>query len=131
MLDTAKHAAGFLIAGAIATAADAAVLTALTRLFGIDPFLARVPAIGLAIVAGYFAHRHWTFAVKEPPSLREFLKFTGVAIGTAAINYAVYAGLLLARPSLAPLAAMLIATAVAMSASYLGYRFGVFRKPTP
>jgi putative flippase GtrA len=124
----ARQGAGFAISGAIAFATDAAVLATLTRGFGVDPFVARIGAIGVAMIAGYFAHRRLTFAVDSPPSLIEFAKFAGVASGGAALNYAIYAGVLLAAPQIEPLLALAIASIVAMAASYLGYRFGVFTR---
>ena len=128
-MNRARHGAGFFASGAIAFATDAAVLALLTRGFGVDPFLARLVAIGCAMIAGYFAHRRLTFDVKAPPSLAEFGKFAGVASGAAALNYAIYAGLLLAFPPLDPMLALVAASLFAMAASYAGYRFGVFTKP--
>ncbi len=122
-----RRAAGFIVSGAIAFATDAAVLAVLTRGFGFDPFLARIAAISAAMIAGYFAHRRLTFNVAEKPTIAEFGAFAGVASGAALLNYAVYAGLLIAFRGLDPLAALAASSIVAMAASYAGYRFGVFR----
>lgn len=123
-----RRGAGFVLAGAMAFATDATVLALLTRTTAIDPFTARIVAILLAMVAGYFAHRRFSFAVGNPPSMREFGKFLGVASGAAILNYAIYAVALLVAPQIDPLAALVVATAVSMVASYFGYRFGVFRR---
>jgi putative flippase GtrA len=126
------HGAGFLISGALAFSTDAGVLWLLTRNGTLDPYTARLAAIAVAMVVAYFAHRTLTFAVKEPPSLHQFGRFCSVAASANALNYAIYAGILFAWPASAtPLLALLIATAVAMVASYLGLRLGVFRAPTP
>lgn len=124
-----RHIGGFAASGAIAFAVDATVLAILTRGLGADPFLARLLAIATAMVAGWRAHRRLTFDVRQPASASEFLTYAGVAWSSAAINYLVYAAILILRPGTEPLAALVGASLVAMTASYLGMRFGVFGKP--
>lgn len=123
-----KHGAGFVASGSIAFAVDAGVLVLLTGLLGLDPFSARLAAIASAMVAAWLAHRRLTFAVETAPSLGEFLRFAAVASGAAAVNYAIYAALLLVFGELPPLAALVAATLISMGVSYLGMRFGVFAK---
>lgn len=123
-----RHGAGFLVSGLLATATDAAVLVALTRLAGLDPFTARFIAIACAMVTGFFAHRRLTFGLREAATLKQFGTYVSVAASAAAINYALYAAILLIWPSTEPLLAMLAPTLVAMTISYLGLRFAVFRK---
>ena len=125
---TVKHGAGFIASGLLATATDAAVLVALTRGLGIDPFSSRLVAIVCAMVVGFFAHRRLTFAIREPATLAQFGRFVGVAASAAAINYTLYAGILLLWPDTEPLIAMLAPTLAAMTISYLGLRLAVFRK---
>lgn len=126
----ARHGAGFLLSGLISFSVDAAMLHALTRLAGLDPFSARLLAIAVAMIAGWLAHRRWTFVQQTPPSLPEFLRYAALAWSAAAINYTIYALILIARADLEPFAALVGATIVAMGFSYLGMRFGVFaRKP--
>lgn len=124
----ARHLGGFATSGAIAFTVDATVLTVLTRGLGVDPFAARLVAISIAMVAGWLSHRRLTFDVKVPASFGEFLSYAAVAWTSAALNYAVYAMVLLLRPGTDPLAALVAASLVAMTFSYLGMRFGVFRK---
>ncbi len=131
MLNRLRHGAGFLVSGLIAFSTDAGVLWLLTRFAGLDPYSARILAILVAMVAAYFAHRRLTFSVTNPPSASEFLKFASVASTANAINYAIYAGLLVMIPACTPLQALLAASIVAMAVSYLGFRFGVFKKSTP
>ena len=126
-----SHSGGFLVSGSLAFLTDAGILFALTRGLGLDPFSARIAAIGCAMIVGFFAHRRLTFAAKEPATLAQFAKFLGVATTASVVNYAVYAGILVLRPPTDPLAALVVATAVAMGISYAGLRFGVFRKPPP
>lgn len=122
----ARHGAGFLVSGLIAFSVDAALLHLLTRFAGLEPLSARVLAISMAMVAGWLAHRRLTFAVVASPSLAEFVRYAAVAWSTAAINYAIYALILIARVDTPPLAALVAATIVSMVISYLGMRFGVF-----
>jgi putative flippase GtrA len=129
MRETLRQGTGFLISGTLAFGVDAAVLAALTRYLGLDPFSARLLAIATAMVFAYFAHRRLTFEVKEPPSLHQFGKFVSIAAAAAGLNYAIYALLLLAVTGIEPLVAMAAASLAAMTASYLGLRFGVFGKP--
>lgn len=124
----ARHWMGFLVSGGLAFAVDAGVLALLTKVFGMGPLMARLIAIACAMFVGWQAHRRLTFAVAAPASVREFLSYAAlqwVAVGT---NYAVYSALLLAKLMIEPLMALVAASLVAMVVSYLGMRFGVFRK---
>ncbi len=124
----ARHVGGFVTSGAIAFTVDATILTVLTRGLGFDPFIARLAAISVAMVAGWLSHRRLTFDVKTPASLGEFLSYAAVAWTSAALNYAVYAAILVLRPVTDPLVALVAASLAAMTFSYLGMRFGVFRR---
>jgi putative flippase GtrA len=123
-----RHGAGFMISGGTAFAVDALVLELLTALLGIDPIAARLVAISVAMVAGWLMHRTFTFAVPTPPSAAEFLRYAGVAWTAAAVNYATFVLIVLLRPQVAPLVALVISSAVAMIVAYLGMRFGAFRR---
>jgi len=122
-----RHGAGFLASGLIAFSVDAAVLWVMTQLARADPFSGRLAAIAIAMVAGWLAHRRLTFNLKTPPSLGEFGRYAALGWSAAALNYAVYVAVLVVRPDMAPVLALVIATAVAMGFSYIGMRFGVFR----
>lgn len=122
-----RHGLGFVASGGLAFLVDATVLSALHRGLGVDPFLARLLAIALAMIAGWLAHRRWTFAVAAPPTLAELGRYVALAWTVAALNYAVYALVLLARPATDPLLALIVSSLAAMTASYLGMRLGVFR----
>lgn len=122
-----RHYGGFVLAGCLALATDALILQSLHAGLGLTPYLARVPAIACAMVVSWLVNRTVTFATTEPPSLQEFAKFATVSWFAQAINYAVFAMILIALPGIAPLAALVAASLVAMFASYLGFRFGVFR----
>lgn len=123
-----RHGAGFVVSGALAFATDALVLAALTHAAGLDAYVARAISIAVAMVVGWRAHRRLTFGVASPPRLVEFVRYAGVASGAAAVNYTVFALLIASVDGMRPLAALVAATAVAMGVSYLGMRFGVFRR---
>jgi putative flippase GtrA len=121
-----RHGAAFLLAGGTAFAVDAAVLALLTAVFGVHPIPARVVGIALAMVAGWLMHRTFTFAVPTPPSLPEFLRYASVAWAAAAVNYAVFVLILVARSGTHPLVALLLSSIVAMVFAYVGMRFAAF-----
>lgn len=127
--EPAWHFFRFLVSGALALSVDAAVLAALTKGLGVDPFVSRLIAISVAMVVGWLAHRRITFALTRRPSAREFVAYASVAWTAAAVNYAVYAGILLASPSTPPLLSLVIASLITMAVSYAGMRFGVFGRP--
>ena len=123
-----RHWLGFLASGGTAFAIDALVLKLLTAFAGWPALAARPPAIGLAMIGGWLGHRTFTFALDTPPTLAEFARYAAVGWFAAAVNYAVFAGLLLAWPRLDPLAALVISSGVAMVVAYLGMRFGAFAR---
>ena len=124
-----KHWLGFLGSGMLSFAVDASVLKFLTVVVGWPVLTSRLLSIAVAMVAGWLAHRTFTFAVKQPPSLAEFLRFVGAALSASAVNYALFAAILFMRPQTDVLLALVLAGGVAMVASYLGFRFGAFRQP--
>lgn len=121
-----RHWGGFLLAGLSALATDTAVLSLLTRTFGISPFIARPFGIAVAMVVSWTINRTVTFKVETPANLAEFSRFAGVSITSQIVNYLVFAAILLAWPALHPEAALLAACFVSMFVSYAGFRFGVF-----
>ena len=126
----ARHWLGFLASGGGAFVIDAAVLKLLTAFAGWPPLAARPPAIALAMIGGWLGHRTFTFALKTPPTLAEFARYAAVGWLSAAVNYALFAVLLLAWPRLDPFAALVASSAAAMVVAYLGMRFGAFaRRP--
>lgn len=121
-----RHYGGFVLAGGLAFATDASILEVLTRFAGMSPFLARIFGICAGMVVSWLVNRTVTFAMRTPPRVSEFLKFAAVAWSAQAVNYAVFAAILLAAPATPPFGALVAACFVAMFFSYTGYRFGVF-----
>lgn len=125
-----RHGVGFLVSGGAAFCTDALVLEILSHWVGIDPLLARLASISVAMVVGWLSHRRLTFALQVPPTLPEFLRYAGVAWFSSAVNYVVFATLLVLLPDIPMFVAFVLAAAVQMFVSYVGMRFGAFRKPS-
>ncbi|HWB45482.1 MAG TPA: GtrA family protein [Hyphomicrobiaceae bacterium] len=122
-----RHGLAFLFSGLISFSVDGLVLKFLTLAFGLHPIVARLAAISIAMVAGWLAHRTFTFALTTRPTVTEFLRYAAVGWGVSAINYGVFVGVVLARPSIEPLIALLVSSFVAMFFAYAGMRFAAFR----
>ena len=124
----ARHGSGFLASGMIALAVDTSVTSLLTRALGLSAFVARPIAIAIAMVVAWACHRHLTFAITTAPTLSEFGRYAAVAWAAAGVNYAIYAGILLLLPAIAPELALVASSGISMIVSYAGMRFGVFKK---
>jgi putative flippase GtrA len=122
------HWLGFLAAGGLAFVIDAGILAFATRVLGMDPLVSRIASVAVATVAGWLAHRTWTFAVEAGPSIAELLRYVLLQAGSIAVNYAIYAAILVLRPGTEPLAALLASSALAAAVAYIGMRRGVFRR---
>jgi putative flippase GtrA len=121
------HYSGFLIAGLLALAADLLILEALI-LVGSHPLIGRIFAISIAMVVSWLINRTVTFAMPGPPSLREYLRFAAVSWTSQAVNYSIFGAILILRPSVSPLLAVVLASMVSMFVSYFGFRYGVFTR---
>jgi len=126
-----RHGLAFLLSGGTAFAVDATVLELLTALLGVPAIAARVAAIALAMVAGWLMHRTFTFAVAGPPSVAEFVRYAAVGWAAAAVNYAVFVLILLARPGTHPLLGLVGSSITAMVLAYVGMRFAAFHRSDP
>lgn len=123
----ARHFGGFLAAGILALITDGLVLTVLIDAAGLDPLVARLLSISAAMVVSWLVNRTVTFAVTETPTLAEFGQFAAVSWTAQAVNYALFAAILLIWPGTLPLVALVLASLVSMLVSYAGFRYGVFR----
>jgi putative flippase GtrA len=123
-----RHWGGFIFSGGSAFLVDAGITTGLIHLAGLGPFVSRLIGIGCAMVFAWLMHRRVTFAIDAPPHFGEFARFAVVSGSANALNYAIYAAILLVWPLTLPLAALVVSTGIATCASYLGFRFGVFRR---
>jgi len=116
----------FVFAGGIGFAADAAVLWLLLAITPLGPFVARMLSIGFALCVTWQINRHLTFSPSDRGVAREGARYGGVGIATSVVNYLGYSAILLALPTAPPLAALAVASLVAMSLSFLGYSRLVF-----
>lgn len=123
-----KRFGWFLVAGTIGFLADAGMLALLLHLSPLGPFTARVIAILFALSVTWAFNRAITFGKSRFPLLLEGARYGSIGVLSALLNYAVYAGLLVALPFLHPLLALAIASLVAMAFSWAGYSRFVFRK---
>ena len=126
-----QHALGFLFSGGLAFCVDAGVLELLVTGFGVHKLVARIVSLSLAHVAGWLSHRRFTFRLSTPPTLREFLRYAGVQYTIALLNYGIFALIVLLKPDIKPLYALIASSGVAMFFSYFGIRFGAFRLGRP
>jgi len=116
----------FLLTGGIGFVVDAAVLMLLLRATPLDPFSARLLSIAVALSATWMLNRHITFGPSSRALAIEGARYGGIGMATSLINYCVYSGLLFTFSGMPPLTALLLASAVAMVLSYLGYSRLVF-----
>lgn len=124
-----RHWGGFLFSGGVAFLVDAGITTGLIKFAAADPFSARLVAVVIAMVVAWLMHRRVTFNVQRLPSWGEFLRFAAVAWSASALNYFIYAALLLIRPTTLPILALIVSSGAAAIFSYVGFRLGVFRQP--
>ena len=123
-----RHGLAFLFSGSLAFLVDAAILKLLTAAFGVHPLLARIVSVACAHVAGWLSHRTFTFRMTTPPTLAEFLRYAGLQSSVSVVvNYGIYAVILVLRPEIEPLFAMVVSSGVAMVFSYVGMRYAAFR----
>ena len=123
--------ARFALVGGIGFVVDTGSLAALHDGAGLDPFSARLLSISVAALITWRLNRALTFGASPASQAAEGLRYAVVAFAAAALNYALYAAVLLAVPGLHPVAAVVAATLVAMCFSYLGYSRFVFGGAPP
>lgn len=116
----------FCVIGGVGFLIDAAVLTALIFSVNLDPLLARLISIIVAVTACWALHRLWTFQSRDKRRLREWSRFVLVNSVGASVNYLVYAAILVITPVDSPLFALAIGSIAALAFNYLGARFFAF-----
>lgn len=116
----------FAIVGGVGFLVDAGFLSLLHYSLGLDPFSSRIISIAIAAFTTWRLNRIITFGSSDRGQVAEGARYATVAGVTAALNYAIYATLLLAWSGLPPVAAAVAATLMAMLFSYAGYSRFVF-----
>lgn len=120
----------FVFAGGIGFGVD--MLGTLTLInFGLNPLLARAIAIAAALFATYAINRGVTFRRQASHTgrgtLAEGARYGAVGLATSFLNWLVFAGAMALVPGIHPALALVISSAVAMVASYIGYARFAFR----
>lgn len=116
----------FILVGGSGFLIDAGITTLLISL-GFPSWLARIPAICLAMAYTWIANRYFTYAVKTARSSKEAVRYASVAAVMALINYGIY--FVLVQYGILPAIAVTIATACQTILSFHCYRRFVFREP--
>lgn len=119
--------ARFCGVGALGFLIDAGLLLWFTHSLELNPYLARVFSIVLALSMTWALHRQWTFASQSTDRFAEWSRFAAVNGAGGALNYLVYSAILLALPGATPLLALAAGSGIALFANYLGSRLWAFR----
>lgn len=114
----------FLLVGGSGFLIDACVTYLLIQLT-VAPWLARIPAILLAMVFTWLANRRFTYDVKKARTKSEAMRYATVAAVMAFINYLIY--VVLVSFGAWPVLAVLVATICQAVMSFNAYRYLVFR----
>jgi putative flippase GtrA len=123
----------FLVAGSTGFCVDAAVLTGLIAL-GAGPRAGRLVSFLVAMVATWLINRTRTFGDRAgPPSLAEFGRYALASSLAAAINLALYMGLVTLGGVFErwPVLSLAAATAVSMCVNFWSYLRVVFAPKPP
>ena len=115
----------FLLVGGAGFAIDPGMTHALI-LSGLSPGVARVPAIGVAMLATWLANRHFTYQVATEKSPGEAFRYGVVAAVFALLNYLLY--LVLVHLGVHPALSVALATVAQTFFSFHAYRHFVFRE---
>lgn len=121
-----KRLTRFVLAGGVGFLADAAVLALLLAFTPLGPFFARILSICFALTVTWMLNRHLTFGPSNRGMMREGARYGGVGLSTSLINFLVYSALLYLAPTTSPLAALVVASLIAMALSFIGYSRLVF-----
>jgi len=124
----------FVAVGAFGYVIDASVTYALNKWLGVDPYLARFPAFGIATVLNFSLNRWLTFSHSTAPVLEAFVRYVMVCAVGLAVNYSAYAATLAVwgslnlptPPAMLPLF-VAFGSGIAMFVTYFGFRKFAFR----
>ena len=123
----------FCVIGAVGFLADAGVLLLLVHDTAMGAIAARLVSFAVAVLVTFELNRRWTF--RDAASIKywnQLASYVGVQSLGFACNFAIYTGLYLLLPPdpSAPLAALAVASALALFVNFIGARLLVFgRRP--
>ncbi len=132
-----REAMGFAAAGLAGLAVDAGLTVLLVRSGWLSPVIARIPATAVAIGVTYVLNRHFSFRSNDQRWGHELLRYAGVNLSGAAVNYACYVlflfacgyfGLMDSSTSTAALIGILAGSAAAACLNFIGSRSLAFVK---
>lgn len=115
----------FLLVGGSGFLVDAGITYLLCSL-GLLPWLARIPAIAIAMIYTWCINRRFTYEVKTGRTAGEAMRYATVAMAMALLNYLIY--FVLTSRGVWPVTAVTFSTACQTVLSYHLYRQIVFRK---
>lgn len=115
----------FLLVGGSGFLIDAGI-TYLLNSLGLEPWLARIPAIVLAMTFTWAANRHFTYEVRTARTVGEALRYAAVATSMASTNYIIY--FVLISNGFCTVAAVTFSTACQTIVSFHLYRYIVFNR---
>ena len=115
----------FCTVGVMNTLIDFIAFLILLYGFGAGLLLANSIAFSLALLNSYVLNKIWTFGDTEPVSLRQIMKFAGVAVSGFVLSSII---LTLASLVIHPVAAKVLAIITTLFWNYLGSRNLVFKK---
>lgn len=124
--------ARFAVGGVLGFIVDAGIVHLLVRDIGWNPYLARVLSFLMAASVTWTWNRHVTFAHRRHHGLAgEWLRWIGVMVFGAAINYGIYALLIatVATVRAWPVLGVATGSACAAAVNFAGARGVVFNKP--
>ncbi len=130
----AEQVPAFAAIGVMGYFVDATITFVCAKYFGLSPELARPPGFIVATLVNFALNRSITFRHAQSPVIRSLVRYFLVASVGLAVNYTVY----LACLALAPIAGIAVTPAilplfvaagsgVAMSVTFVGFRFFAFR----
>jgi putative flippase GtrA len=132
LIAASKHEAlKFAIVGSIGFVVDACLLTLFARVLEIPIYLARVMSFFFAVVVTGTLNRKVTFSNRFPAERAAgsaYLRYLGVQISGATLNYLVFVAALWVRPGWIsfPTIPLAMASLVAMIFNFLGSRYFAF-----
>jgi putative flippase GtrA len=124
-LESPPNLLGFVVAGGLAFVIDGASLWLLTSL-GVNPLSGRLVGMALALVAGWWINRSWTYGDPAAPSLAELGRYALSGVVSTGVNYAAFALIIVLWPMVYPLEALVVESGVALAVSFGGYCVAVF-----
>ncbi|MEM7619201.1 MAG: GtrA family protein [Pseudomonadota bacterium] len=115
----------FCISGCVGFIVDAGLLQLGIGL-GFGAIESRIFSLAVALTVTWVLHRNYTFKALAQEPMSQYGKFIIVGLSGAALNFLIFTGILISQPPITPFIALVIASAIALIANYLGSRYFAF-----